>query len=158
MEGLHLGLLLNALGALWTYQNTIPKKEGIRWITQRMRLLIRSPSLIGNPSTAKRGHDSAPRSLDHCYQQNGGRGCTCSIFLWAVFLPYSRHSCSLSTCSSRPNWIIRSVAALFPPHSWPFLEQPSCSDKRHTHLSLKRLLHVAQIKNVRDSTRHIVVF
>lgn len=32
-------------------------------------------------------------------------------------MPYSLQSCSLSICSSRPNWIIRSVAAWFPPQS-----------------------------------------
>lgn len=42
---------------------------------------------------------------------------TWSIFLCVVFFPYSLHSCSLRVCSSRPNWIILSVAAWFPPQS-----------------------------------------
>lgn len=58
--------------------------------------------------------------------------CTCNIFLCVAFLPYSRHSCSLSACSSRPNWIILSVAAWFPPQSCLPLVQPSSSGNRHT--------------------------
>lgn len=72
--------------------------------------------------------------LIHCNTAvwwNGVNVCTCNIFLCVAFLPYSRHSCSLSACSSRPNWIIRSVAAWFPPQSCLLLVQPSSSGNRH---------------------------
>lgn len=59
---------------------------------------------------------------------------TCNIFLCVAFLPYSRHSCSLSICSSRPNWIILSVAAWFPPHSCLPLLQLSSAGNRHAQL------------------------
>lgn len=43
---------------------------------------------------------------------------TLSIFLFAVFLPHSLLSCSLIACNSLPKWIILSIAAWLPPHSW----------------------------------------
>lgn len=59
--------------------------------------------------------------------------CTCNIFLCVVFLPYSWHSCSLSACSSRPNWIILSVAAWFPPQSCLLWLQTSSGGETHTN-------------------------
>lgn len=44
-------------------------------------------------------------------------GSTLSIFLLAEFFPRSRRKCSLMLCSSRPNWIILSMAAWLPPHN-----------------------------------------
>lgn len=41
-----------------------------------------------------------------------------SIFLFTVFLPHSLLSCSLIACNSLPKWIILSMAAWLPPHSW----------------------------------------
>lgn len=43
---------------------------------------------------------------------------TLSIFLFTVFLPHSLLSCSLIACNSLPKWIILSMAAWLPPHSW----------------------------------------
>lgn len=59
---------------------------------------------------------------------------TFSIFLFAVFLPHSLLSCSLMACSSRPKWIILSMAAWLPPHSWRlnWLESTSIS-KTNSH-------------------------
>lgn len=63
----------------------------------------------------------------------GKRQRTFSIFLFAVFLPHSRLSCSLIACNSLPKWIILSMAAWLPPQSWRlnWLESTSARTTNH---------------------------
>ena len=67
--------------------------------------------------------------LWHIYKFSRENKFTFSIFLFAVFLPHSLLSCSLIACSSLPKWIILSMAAWLPPHSWRlnWLESTSVS-------------------------------